>query len=302
MATARVRLDAPQTKPEDAMDPSGIIWTMPTQRGRERREAEIAKAAKGIVEAHIKTGADLDQYQARLLDELQEQIELRHSLVADKQDALVKESRLQTKQLEEQLKALSGFNAREEALARLARGGTLGALIGASRATLEKLTTQMEEMDDLPAELFHAREILPEQALLDVLLKMEQDPMAKDRFREEQQSLLGARLKTTGGLGGTHEVERRRRPEPVEIKMSAEEKKRTFLQKKFATLGEELQQTQTELASLGFLQRMFGEQGRFLKMRLSRIKTDQERVREELATIQIRGALDDVKLLARQLR
>jgi hypothetical protein len=67
------------------------------------------------------------------------------------------------------------------------------------------------------------------------------------------------------------------------------------LEKKWAILIQEPKDTEKELASLGFLQRLFGEKGRFLKTRLARIKTDQERVRGKIMPQRLRGVFDEIK-------
>ena len=122
---ARFRFD----QPDDVVDTAGKIWMIPNQENQKRREAAAQKDAQEMIEARIKTGADMDEYKQLILDQLKETIQLSHGLVEEKQGTLVKENRLQTKQLEDQLKVMATFDAREKVLAHLASGNTVASLL-----------------------------------------------------------------------------------------------------------------------------------------------------------------------------
>ncbi|MFA4845202.1 MAG: hypothetical protein WC654_01440 [Patescibacteria group bacterium] len=312
---ARFRFD----QPDDVVDTAGKIWMIPNQENQKRREAAAQKDAQEMIEARIKTGADMDEYKQLILDQLKETIQLSHGLVEEKQGTLVKENRLQTKQLEDQLKVMATFDAREKVLAHLASGNTVASLLKHGEELKTLLENNMEEMRDEDVEIFSARKVLPHLAYMRVLREIEKNPDAVGTIREQQRSLLDARLKSTGGIGGSQEVLMSgdallkrtgaiggshevitKIGEPT--KESVEEKSQMLLEKKWAILAQELTDTKKELASLGFLQRLFGEKGKFLKTRLTRINTDQQRVYKQILPARQKKLGTEFEAMARAMR
>ena len=292
--------------PDDVVDTAGKIWMIPNQENQRRRMERQQGNAKELIETRIKMGADMDEYRSHLLGQMGELLELREDLDAEKQVTLKRENIMQTRDLENQLKAMATFDAREKILAQLASGANVSYLLKRGKEIQSDLETKMEEVDDKDVELFAAKEVLPHQMYMHALKELEQKPDSLSEMREAQRALLDARLKITGGIGGTHETEFTQK-KPTQStqekpKENPEERAQMLLEKKWTVLAQELKDTEKELASLGFLQRLFGEKGKFFKMRLARIKADQERVyRQILPARQIKLG-EEFEQMARAMR
>lgn len=286
-------------RPDDVVDTSGKIWTVPGQDGQQRRREQQQGNAKALIEARIKTGADMDEYRSHLFGQMGELLELRHELHAQNQQTLKRENILKTNYLEDQLKAMATFDAREKILAQMASGADVSSLFKRGKEIQSDLETNMEEVDDKDVELYAAKEVLPHQMYMQVIREIEKNPEVLSEMRETQRALLDARLTATGGSGGTHEVITTM-GEPT--KERVEERAQMLLEKKWTILKQELEQTQKEYAQLGYLQKWFGEKGRMLKAKLARIKADQERVYKQILPARQNKLGTEFEAMARAMR
>lgn len=290
-------------RPDDVVDTARKIWTIPSQENQKRRREQQQNNAKELIEARIKTGADMNEYRSLLLDQMGELLELRDELNAQDQQTLKRENILQTKNLEDQLKAMMTFDAREKILDQIASGADVTSLLKRGKEIQSDLETKMEEVDDKEIELFAAKKFLPHQMYMQVLRELEQKPDSLNEMRESQRAILDARLKATGGIGGTHETEMILKQPTVETKKETpEERAQMLLEKKWGILREEFDHTQKEYAQLGYLQKWFGEKGRMLKAKLARIKADQTRVYKQILPARQKKLGEEFEQMARAIR
>ncbi|MBI5794263.1 hypothetical protein HZA87_04250 [Candidatus Uhrbacteria bacterium] len=306
-------------RPDDVVDTKGVIWTLPKKESVTRREQAVSQHVQDVVEARIKTGADMDEYKKHLIMELEELSQWRHELVGNKQGTSANENRLNAKNVEEQLKVIALFDAREKVSAQLGSGADIPYLLARGKQISQELENKLEEADDRQAEAISAKELIPHQAYMQVLKDLQKNPESLSGLRESQRALLDARLKATGGLGGSHEV---LAPKEILLKKSGaiggsheiitkmgepteeslEARRQRLLEKKWMILRQELQDTEKELAGLGFLQRMFGEKGRMLKTRLARVRADQERVYKQILPARQKKLGTEFEAMARATR
>ncbi len=313
---ARVPLD----RPDDVVDTKGVIWTVPKREHVIRREQNARQQAIELVEARIKTGADMDEYKRHLLMELEELAQQRRGLVEDKQATLANETRFHAKQVEEQLKAVALFEAREKVLAQLASGADVAYLLTRGEEISQELENKLEEVNDQDADRISATEFIPHQAYMQVLKDLEKNPGSRKTLRESQRTLLDARLKATGGLGGSHDNVLG--PSDIALKKtgavggshevitkmgepsqeSVEARQQMLLEKKWMILRQEQQDADAEYAQLGFVQKWFGEKGKMLKTKLARIKADQERVYKQILPARQKKLGTEFEQMARAMR
>lgn len=306
-------------RPHDVVDLRGIQWKPPSPETLKRRDEDLVKEAKDLVEARIKTGSDMLEFKNQILEQLHELIQTGYGLFEHRQATLLKENTQKRNALEEQLRSLALFDARQQALAELVSGHDVKHLIQKANERQEELQDQMAEMDDADAEVFDARELKPHNIYLDILLQIEKNPGSVDGMRDEQQHLLETRLKYTGSVGGSHDLDV---PMDVLLKKtggvggshevitkmgdptqeSIEARQQMLLEKKWMILRQELQDAEADYAKLGFLQKWFGEKGKMLKMKLARIKADQERVYKQILPARQKKLGTEFEAMTRAMR